>query len=120
MKDYDVIIIGSGVGGSVTARRLAEGGARILVIERGDFVPREDDNWSVDVVFFQKKYKARDSWLDRKGNRFDPGMYYNVGGSTKFYGAALFRLGERDFEDVDHWGGVSPAWPVRYADMEPW
>ncbi len=120
MKDYDVIIIGSGVGGSVTARRLAEGGARILVIERGDFVPREDDNWSVDVVFFQKKYKARDSWLDRKGNRFDPGMYYNVGGSTKFYGAALFRFRERDFDDVDHWGGVSPAWPVRYADMEPW
>ncbi len=120
MEDYDVIIIGSGVGGSVTARRLAENGARVLILERGDFVPREPENWSVDTVFFQKKYKAKDTWLDRKGNPFDPGACYNVGGSTKFYGAALFRLRERDFERLEHKGGVSPAWPMRYSEMEPY
>lgn len=120
MENYDVIIIGSGVGGSVTARRLAESGARILMLERGDFVPREPENWSVETVFFDKKYKAKDSWLDRNDRPFDPGMYYNVGGSTKFYGAALFRLRERDFEALEHHGGVSPAWPMRYADLEPY
>ena len=113
MQDYDVIIIGSGVGGSVTARRLAENGARVLILERGEVVPREPENWSVETVFFQKKYKAKDSWLDRNDRPFDPGMYYNVGGSTKFYGAALFRLRERDFEALEHHGGVSPAWPMR-------
>ncbi|WP_425988894.1 GMC family oxidoreductase [Ensifer sp. R-19] len=118
MEDYDVIIIGSGVGGSVTARRLAENGARVLILERGDLVPREPENWSVDTVFFQKKYKAKDTWLDRKGNPFDPGACYNVGGSTKFYGAALFRLRERDFGTLEHKGGVSPAWPMSYSEME--
>lgn len=120
MSAYDVIIIGSGVGGSIAARRLAESGARILMIERGDFVPREPGNWSVETVFFERKYKARDTWLDRNGNPFDPGMYYNVGGSTKFYGGAMFRLRERDFEALEHRGGISPAWPYRYADIAPY
>lgn len=118
--NYDAIIIGSGVGGSVTARKLSEAGARVLILERGDFVPREPENWSVDTVFFQKKYKARDTWLDKNGRPFDPGAYYNVGGSTKFYGAALFRLRERDFGELAHHGGTSPAWPMTYADMEPY
>ncbi|MBB3396036.1 GMC family oxidoreductase [Rhizobium sp. BK060] len=118
--EYDAIIIGSGVGGSITARKLAEAGVRVLVLERGDFIPREADNWSVDAVFFQKKYKARDTWLDKNGRPFDPGMYYNVGGATKFYGAALFRLRERDFEELQHHGGLSPAWPLSYNDFEPY
>lgn len=118
--EYDVIIIGSGVGGSVTARKLAEAGARVLILERGEFVPREQENWSVEKVFFEKKYKAQDIWLDKNGRPFDPGVYYNVGGSTKFYGAALFRLRERDFEELEHHGGISPAWPMSYADMEPY
>jgi choline dehydrogenase-like flavoprotein len=120
MKEYDVIIIGSGVGGSMTARRLAENGARVLILERGDFVPREPENWDVQTVFFDKKYKARDTWLDKTGKPFDPGVYYNVGGSTKFYGAALFRLRERDFGEVEHAAGVSPAWPMTYEDMAPY
>jgi choline dehydrogenase-like flavoprotein len=120
LNEYDVIVIGSGVGGALTARRLAEKGVRVLIIERGDFVPRETENWSVDAVFVQKKYKAKDVWLDRNGNSFDPGMYYNVGGSTKFYGGAMFRLRQRDFEDVEHKGGVSPAWPIQYSDLAPY
>lgn len=120
MKDYDVIVIGSGVGGGVTARRLSERGARVLILERGDFVPREAENWNVRTVFFEKKYRARDTWIDGTGRSFDPGMYYNVGGSTKFYGGAMFRLRERDFDDVEHKGGVSPAWPYRYSDLAPY
>ncbi len=120
MHDHDVIVIGSGVGGSVAARRLAERGARVLVLERGDFVPREDDNWSVDAVFARRKYTARETWIDGGGRHFDPGMHYNVGGTTKFYGAALFRLREQDFRAVEHAGGVSPAWPFDYAALEPY
>lgn len=119
-ESHDVIIIGSGVGGGVTARRLAEAGVRVLLIERGEVIPREPDNWSVDAVFFRRKYKARDIWLDRHGRAFDPGMHYNVGGSTKFYGAAMFRLRARDFEAVEHKGGLSPAWPIGYADLAPY
>ena len=84
------------------------------------FRPRGAGNWSVPAVFFEKKYKATDTWLDRHGNSFDPGMFYNVGGSTKFYGAAMFRLRERDFGDLAHKRGVSPAWPYRYADLAPY
>lgn len=118
MSQHDVIIIGSGVGGGTVARRLAEHGVRVLLLERGGVVPREDQNWSVQTVFFDKTYKAKETWLDRRGAPFDPGLYYNVGGSTKFYGAAMFRLRERDFEALEHADGVSPAWPIRYADLE--
>ncbi len=119
-ENYDVIVIGSGVGGGAVTRRLAEAGAHVLLLERGQPVPREDDNWSVEAVFFAKKYGAKETWLDRRGASFNPGAYYNVGGSTKFYGAAMFRFRERDFEDLPHHGGVSPAWPIRYDDLAPY
>ena len=118
--NYDVIVIGSGVGGGAVTRRLAEAGAHILLLERGQAVPREDDNWSVEAVFFDKKYGAKETWLDRRGVPFNPGAYYNVGGSTKFYGAAMFRFRERDFEELQHHGGVSPAWPISYDDLAPY
>ena len=117
---HDAIVIGSGVGGGVIARRLAEAGAHVLLLERGQRVPREDANWDIQKVFFDKIYKADETWLDKTGKPFNPGMFYNVGGSTKFYGAAMFRLRERDFEDLEHKGGLSPAWPYRYADLEPY
>jgi choline dehydrogenase-like flavoprotein len=120
MADPDVVIIGSGVGGGIVARRLAERGVRILLLERGHPVPREDRNWDVPTVFFDKHYKAKDTWFDRTGRPFDPGACYNLGGATKFYGAAMFRLRERDFEDLEHHAGLSPAWPVRYRDLEPY
>lgn len=115
-----VIIIGSGVGGGMTARRLAENGINVLMIERGDWVPKEPDNWGVAPVFFEKKYTAHDSWLDAKGEAFRPSIYYNVGGCTKFYGAAMIRYRERDFEELQHEEGISPAWPITYAEIEPY
>lgn len=118
--DWDVIIIGSGAGGGTLAWQLAPSGRRILLLERGERVPREPDNWSSKAAVREEKYHAQDSWVDRRGRTFRPGTHYNVGGNTKFYGAALFRMREDDFEEVRHEGGVAPAWPIDYAELEPW
>jgi choline dehydrogenase-like flavoprotein len=117
---YDVIIIGSGAGGGTLAYRLAPTGKRILLIERGDFVPREKDNWSSRAVNVQAKYHTKEVWKDKDGAPLHPHTNYYVGGNTKFYGAALFRLREADFGEVRHAGGLSPAWPIAYADLEPY
>jgi choline dehydrogenase-like flavoprotein len=119
--DYDVIIIGSGAGGGTLAHRLAPTGKRILLLERGGHLPREQDNWSSRAVFGEGRYKAQEEWFDDVAGRpFHPGAQYWVGGNTKVYGAVLFRMRERDFGEVRHHGGVSPAWPLTYADMEPY
>jgi choline dehydrogenase-like flavoprotein len=117
---YDVIIIGTGAGGGTLAHRLAPSGKRILLLERGDFVRRERDNWIPEQVITRGRYNAADTWYDPNGHPFHPGTHYNVGGNTKFYGAALWRLRVRDFGAVKHGGGISPAWPVSYDDMEPY
>ena len=120
MTRYDLIIIGTGAGGGTLAHRLASTGKRILLLERGDFLPRERENWSPRSVVSEGRYDCPETWTDASGNEFRPGTHYFVGGNTKFYGAALFRLRERDFEELKHHGGVSPAWPISYADFEPY
>jgi choline dehydrogenase-like flavoprotein len=117
---YDVIIIGSGAGGGTLAYRLAPSGKRILLLERGDYVPREADNWSSRAVVTEGRYHIKDAWYDDRGRAFHPGTHYFVGGNTKFYGAALLRMRERDFGELAHHGGVSPAWPISYDDLEPY
>jgi choline dehydrogenase-like flavoprotein len=117
---YDVIIIGSGAGGGTLAYKLAPTGKRILLIERGDYVAREKDNWSSLAVVKEGRYNTREVWSDSQGKPLHPHTNYYVGGNTKFYGAALFRLRERDFQEIHHHGGLSPAWPITYADMEPY
>jgi choline dehydrogenase-like flavoprotein len=117
---YDVIIIGTGAGGATLAYRLAPSGKRILMLERGDFVPREKANWDSRAVNVEARYHTREVWQDKEGRPLHPHTNYYVGGNTKFYGAALFRLRERDFGELGHHGGVSPAWPISYADLEPY
>jgi choline dehydrogenase-like flavoprotein len=117
---YDVIIIGTGAGGGTLAHRLAPSGKRILLLERGDYVPREKANWDTRAVSVEARYQTREVWRDKDGKPLHPHTNYNVGGNTKFYGAALFRLREKDFERLTHHGGVSPAWPIGYADLEPY
>jgi choline dehydrogenase-like flavoprotein len=117
---YDVIIIGSGAGGGTLAWRLAPTGARILLLERGDYVPREKDNWSSRAVNVAGRYSTREVWADGDGRPLHPHTNYNVGGNTKFYGAALFRLRREDFGEIRHAGGISPAWPIAYEEMEPY
>jgi choline dehydrogenase-like flavoprotein len=117
---YDVIIIGTGAGGGTLAHRLAPTGKRILLIERGDYVPRETDNWSTRAAVTDGKYNIREGWLDERGREFHAGAHYCVGGNTKFYGAALLRMRREDFGAVRHHGGISPAWPIAYEDLEPY
>jgi choline dehydrogenase-like flavoprotein len=118
--EADIVIIGSGVGGSAIAWSLAKSGARVLVLERGPHLPREPQNTDVNAVFGQLRYRTTDTWIDGDGKPFRPGQYYYVGGHTKFFGTAMFRLREKDFEEVHHEEGISPAWPVSYAELEPW
>ncbi|HTD53541.1 MAG TPA: NAD(P)-binding protein, partial [Thermoanaerobaculia bacterium] len=117
---YDVIIIGTGAGGGTLAWALAPTGKKILLLERGDYVPRERENWSTRAVNLEGRYNIKESWRDSKGKPLHPHTNYYVGGNTKFYGAALFRLRKEDFGELRHHGGVSPAWPVSYDEMEPY
>ncbi len=114
---YDVAIIGTGAGGGTLAWTLAATGKRILVLERGDYVPREKDNWSTRAVNLEGKYNTKEVWRDTAGAELHPHTNYYVGGNTKFYGAALFRLRREDFGELKHWGGVSPAWPISYLPI---
>jgi choline dehydrogenase-like flavoprotein len=119
-EHYDVVIIGSGAGGGTLAWKLASTGKRILLLERGDYLPRERDNWDTDEVFLKGKYLTSEQWRDASGHMFTPEQNYYVGGNTKFYGAALFRLRSEDFGEIKHHGGLSPAWPLSYQDFEQW
>jgi choline dehydrogenase-like flavoprotein len=119
-RHYDMIVIGSGPGGASLAHRLAPSGKRILLIERGDYLPRTPANWDSQTVFVDGAYQTKEIWYGRNGESFHPGLHYYVGGNSKVYGAALFRLRERDFDEVRHADGVSPAWPLKYETFEPY
>jgi len=115
-----VVIVGSGMGGGTLAWGLAQRGIDTLVLERGDVLPREAQNWSPEAVFVERRYKPDETWLDDEGGEFHPGVHYVVGGNTKVYGASLPRLRERDFAETRYPSGISPAWPFTYADLEPY
>jgi len=118
--ECDIAIIGSGMGGATLAHAIRGSGARVLVVERGDFLPREEANSSPVEVFQRRRYKNAEQWYDGStGRAFGPGVHYYVGGNTKVYGASLPRFRSQDFEVIRHHDGISPAWPVSYADMEP-
>src|SRR5207302_423562 len=117
---YDVIVIGSGAGGGTLVHRLAPTGKKILLLERGGYVPREKDNWEPRAVNLEGKYQTKEVWKDRNGEDLHPHTNYFVGGNTKFYGAALFRLRKEDFGEIRHHGGISPAWPISYEELEPY
>lgn len=117
---YDIIIIGTGAGGGTIARQIAASGKRVLILERGDFLPRERENWDAKAVFADKRYLSKERWYDKNDQPFEPYTHYWVGGNTKVYGAALLRMREFDFGEVRHFGGVSPAWPITYDELEPY
>ncbi len=119
MQHFDIIIIGTGAGGGTLAWKLAPTGKRILILERGDFLPKEKENWD-PLAVAQGRYKTTEMWRDQAGAPFSPYQHYWVGGNTKMYGGALLRLRERDFEATAHFDGLSPEWPLKYADFAPW
>jgi choline dehydrogenase-like flavoprotein len=120
MSDYDVIVIGSGAGGGTLVNKLAPSGKSVLLLERGDFLPREPQNWLAQDVFVDGRYQSEDTWYDASDKPFEPQVHYFVGGATKLYGAALYRLRAEDFGEIQHQDGVSPAWPISYEEMEPY
>jgi len=120
MSSYDVVIVGTGAGGGTLARHLAPSGKRVLLLERGGWLPREKQNWQAQDVFVENRYISPDTWYDEQGKPFQPQVHYFVGGATKFYGAALYRLRAEDFGELRHHGGVSPAWPIPYDELEPY
>src|SRR6266487_3543835 len=117
---YDIIIIGTGSGGSTMAYKLAPSGKRILILERGGFIPKEKENWDAHEVVTVGRYRPKEDWYDKDDKPFKPFIHYNVGGNSKMYGAALFRFRESDFKEVKHYGGVSPEWPLNYNAYEPY
>ena len=116
---FDIVIIGTGMGGGTLAYALRKINARILLVERGDYLPQEDENWIPKAVFDQSRYKPDEIWNSTTGQKFHPGVHYYVGGNTKVYGAALHRFRKEDFGAIEHEGGTSPAWPIQYEDLEP-
>ncbi len=119
-EHFDVVIIGTGAGGGTLAHTLAPSGKRILLLERGNFLPREMANWEPEPVFVDGRYISPDTWYDADGTAFQPQVHYFVGGATKMYGAALYRLRPQDFGELQHVDGLSPAWPLAYDDFEPY
>lgn len=119
-EEYDAVIIGTGAGGGTLAWHLAKAGKKIAILERGPFLPREKENWSTRAVFLENRYHTDETWQDKEGKPLHPGTGYWVGGNTKVYGAALFRLRKEDFEELKHADGLSPAWPVKYDEFEPY
>ena len=117
---FDVVIIGSGVGGGCIAHVLAPTGARIVILERGRRMPREDRNWDPEAVYADAAYKSDERWTDGRGRSFRPGQFYYVGGHTKVFGATMFRFRREDFCAMEHAGGLSPAWPIEYDTLEPY
>jgi choline dehydrogenase-like flavoprotein len=119
-QQYDVIVIGSGAGGGTIARALSETPARVLILERGDFIPQEDANWSPEAVWKDLRYRTSERWRDGRGHAFLPYTHYCVGGNTKFWGSVLYRLRREDFQALEHRDGTSPAWPIDYDTLEPY
>ena len=117
---FDVIIIGTGAGGGTMAHALSGTDARILIIERGDFVPQEPENWDPDAVWKKLRYRTTERWLDERGHEWTPYTHYGVGGNTKYWGSVLYRLREQDFHAVEHADGLSPAWPICYDTLAPY
>jgi choline dehydrogenase-like flavoprotein len=120
MPSFDIIIVGSGAGGGTIARELSSTGAKILIVERGGFIPQENHNWNPSSVWKDLRYRTTEMWLDERGNEFRPYTHYCVGGNTKFWGTVMYRLRPEDFKEMEHADGVSPAWPIDYDTLAPY
>lgn len=115
---YDVIIVGSGAGGASAAYKLVKAGKRVLVVEKGGELPRDGSTLDVKQVFVEGRFKTKDQWLDGQGRVMHPDEYNNVGGKTKWYGAALLRFTPHEFKAEPAYQGQ--AWPFGYDELEPW
>jgi choline dehydrogenase-like flavoprotein len=117
-QNFDAIVVGSGAGGAAAAYRLVKGGLKVLLLEKGDHLPSDGSTLDVQRVVHEGQFLSREAWLDRRGRSLVPEEHFNVGGKTKWYGAALLRFDQREFlADADH---QCAAWPLPLSDMEPY
>jgi choline dehydrogenase-like flavoprotein len=117
-QTYDAIVIGSGAGGAATAYRLVRGGLRVLLLEKGDYLPTDGSTLDIQSVVHEGKFLSREPWADGRGRLIYPEEHFNVGGKTKWYGAALLRFGEQEFQaDPEH---QCRGWPLSLQDLEPY
>lgn len=114
----DIIIIGSGIGGSTMAAALAPSGRKIMVLERGERLLDSPEARDASAIFGRGHFRPRETWLDGTGRPFNPGNYYLAGGNSKFFGAVLIRYRREDFDSLRHRGGATPGWPISYDDIE--
>ncbi len=119
-QSWDVVVIGTGFGGSMAALPLVQAGLRVLLLERGRWVDRDASAWDPRAILIDRKYRSDSPY------QHGPHLVYPdeaVGGKSVFYGAASFRLREQDFAMTDRFGGrvpgVSLDWPITYADLAP-
>ena len=115
MPKYDTIVVGSGAGGSSVAYKLAKAGKRVLLIEKGPFVPRDASTLDVRQVFVDGVFTNHVVWSDGRGREFVPSEFHNVGGKTKWYGAALFRFRPVEFEAEPEFDLL--GWPFGYDEL---
>jgi choline dehydrogenase-like flavoprotein len=120
MANPDIVIIGSGIGGATIAAGLAGSGASITILERGERIAAEPETRDTRAIFLDGHFRPKEMWREASGGSFNPGNYYYVGGNSKLYGAVLYRYRKEDFAELEHFGGVSPAWPFPYDELEPW
>src|SRR5215510_7047065 len=120
MPNPDIVIIGSGIGGSTLAAGLAGSGASIVILERGERLRPIPETRDTRAIFLDGHFRPKEMWREAGGAPFNPGNYYFVGGNSKLYGAVLYRYRKEDFAELEHFGGVSPAWPFPYEELEPW
>lgn len=118
-QHYDIVIVGTGIGGATVLSALVDTGASILVLERGEQLPDTAAARDAQAVFVDQSFKSDEQWRDVNGKLFAPGNYYYLGGNSKFYGAVMLRYRERDFSALKFEGGVSPAWPFSYTEFAP-
>ena len=117
-RGYDALIVGSGAGGSAAAYKLARAGMRIALVEKGQPLPRDDSMPDLHRVVHNGPFKSREPWLDNRGRQFHPEEYFNLGGKTKWYGAALLRYSREEFSgDPAH---QCAGWPIGYDELLPY
>jgi len=117
-RDFDVIVVGSGAGGSAATYRLVRAGLRVALVEKGGRLPRDGSTLDVQRVVHDGEFKSREEWRDREGRALVPEEYFNLGGKTKWYGAALARFGAAEFRADD--AHACRGWPIGYDDLAPY
>jgi choline dehydrogenase-like flavoprotein len=115
---YDVIVVGSGAGGSAATYRLAMAGLKVVVVEKGQALPTDGSTLDVQAVVHAGKFKSTERWCDARGRTFAPEEHFNLGGKTKWYGAALARFAPAEFEaDAAR---QYLGWPFGYSELAPY